>query len=91
MRRLPRRFRGSLDQLQGLVALTRVSGDWEWMPAGFWRFRRDDGAILNWWTSTGTISFQGPPQAAADFEHCLRTAATKEFGKPELLPLPGTE
>lgn len=64
-------FRGTLEQLQYLVALTEVLGAWEWMATGYWCYRCRSGAILNWWPSTGTINFQGPAQQAAELRYAL--------------------
>ncbi len=68
-----KRFSGPLDQLQQIVALTGVAGVWERMPTGYWRYRAETGAILNWW-ETGTFNFQGPAAAASDFKQVLRSA-----------------
>lgn len=70
-RRRQRRYAGSIYQLQQVIRMTRVVGEWQYMPAGYWRFVGRDGAILNWWPSTGTINFQGPFAAASAFERAL--------------------
>ena len=67
---LQRKFHGEFDQLDAVVLATGSSGRWEWMPRGYWRFKRTDGAILNWW-ATGTFDFQGPPAARDAFERAL--------------------
>lgn len=64
-------FPGTIEQLREIVALTGVPGEWEWMRASYWRYRCDDGAILNWWPSTGTFNFQGPAAAANAFKWAL--------------------
>lgn len=69
-----RRFPGSLEQLQWIVRLSAVAGDWQFMPAGYWRFVSHDGAILNWWPTTGTFNFQGPPAAKAALELAIAKA-----------------
>ena len=61
-------FSGSLQQLQHIVALTQWPGMWEYMPADYWRFICDDGAILNYWPRTGTINFQGPEASKLAFK-----------------------
>jgi hypothetical protein len=74
----PRRlFRGTFARLQHTVALTGIIGEWQYMPARYWRFRCCNGAILNWWESTGTINFQGPEPAKAALEHALDEVVTK--------------
>lgn len=37
--------------------------------------RIPSGAVLNWWTSTGTILIQGPDKAAAQLESALEGLA----------------
>jgi hypothetical protein len=46
--------------------LTEINGTWRDL-GNHKQFRAETGAILNWWQSTGTISFQGPALAAAQF------------------------
>jgi hypothetical protein len=62
-----RRFQGSLDDLQDTVMRCAVLGEWSFHKKSyFYRFRTSTGAILNWWPTTGTISFQG--HHAREFE-----------------------
>lgn len=86
MNRVPSRFSGSLEQLQSCVGLTGAVGKWEPMPAGFWRFRCRDGAILNWWQSTGTFNFQGPPDAASRLKQALVAAVSDMAPNRPLAP-----
>jgi hypothetical protein len=54
------KFEGSLDDLQDTVMRCAVLGEWSFHKKSyFYRFRTSTGAILNWWPTTGTISFQG--------------------------------
>lgn len=71
-----RRFGGTLEQLDAVLVAAGKAGWWEWMPAGYWRFNDTSGAILNWWTSTGTLDFQGTPAARAAFEQSLITVVS---------------
>lgn len=87
MNRVPSRFSGSLEQLQSCVGLTGAVGKWEPMPAGFWRFRCSDGAILNWWQSTGTFNFQGPADAANRLKQAL-IAVVSDMASDRALALP---
>lgn len=54
------KFWGTLPELKAIVRETGCPGTWEQM-LGFWRYRCHAGAILNWWSSTGTVNLQGPP------------------------------
>ena len=62
-----RKFRGSFEELQQLVATTGVDGEWIEQKL-LAQYRADSGAILNFWNSTGTVNFQGPPSAASKLE-----------------------
>lgn len=75
--RTPRkRFHGTLEQLDAVLVLAGRMGSWELMPAGYRRFVCRNGAILNWWPSTGTINFQGRPAARADLEQAIAKAVS---------------
>ena len=62
-----RKFRGSLEELQELVATTGISGEWVESKQQI-QYRTDSGAILNYWESTGTLNFQGAPDSAKELE-----------------------
>ena len=63
MKTMKLKFTGSYGQLQDEV---KQIGIGEWRDLGNQKqFRSDTGAILNWWQSTGTISFQGRGGLAA--------------------------
>ena len=70
---MKKRFRGTYAELQDQVLLTGIFGEWRDL-ANHKQFRADDGAILNWWESTGTISLQGPHLAAEELEAALSSA-----------------
>jgi len=52
-------FHGELDELQGLVATTGIAGTWQSGANGGHQYRTKDGAQLNWWETTGTVTFTG--------------------------------
>lgn len=82
------RFLGTLEQLQKNVALTGVAGEWQPMPADYWRYRCDNGAILNWWPSTKTYNFQGPKDAKRAFEQRLISVVNQVRSGARRLPPP---
>jgi len=85
-------FPGTYAELQDEVKLTGIYGEWRDL-GNRKQFCAGSGAILNWRQSTGTISFQGPGLAAAEFEASLFLRATgadeapdgREIIPPELL------
>src|SRR5262249_32036448 len=54
------KFRGSIDDLRQVVESTGIDGKWSGPDGQKVQFRTDDGAILNWWSKTYTLQFQGP-------------------------------
>lgn len=74
--KLQRKFHGDFDQLASVVLATGSSGQWEWMPAEFWQYKTFGGAILNWWPTTKTLNFQGPPAAKAALELAIAKAVS---------------
>ena len=79
-------FSGTYEELQDDVKLTGIYGEWRDF-GNHKQFRSDTGAILNWWQSTGAITFQGPGLATEEFEAKLFDAVGdgREIIPPELL------
>jgi hypothetical protein len=69
-------FRGNYERLQKCVARTCLAGGWRDLQNGQKQYRTDDGGILNWWQSTGTIAFQGEPSAARELERAFIASAS---------------
>lgn len=62
------KYEGTIEELRKDVAATGVPGKWQRMPQGYWRYLSSDQAILNWWPSTDTMTFQGAKRAAMHLE-----------------------
>jgi hypothetical protein len=70
-------FLGDFKMLKKCVSRTEVTG--QWRDFGNQRqFCTPDGAVLNWWESTGTISFQGPKLAVLKLKGPFVRAALKK-------------
>ena len=82
-------FHGTIEQLDAIVLASRSLGRWDWMPEEFWQFRRPDGAILNFWPTTGTFDFQGPPAARDAFERAFVAVVYEARNGRLALPSPG--
>jgi predicted nucleotide-binding protein len=52
-------FKGSFEDLQQLVQQAGCSGQWSDVANGK-QFKTADGGIMNWYSVTGRINFQGP-------------------------------
>lgn len=54
------KFHGSPEELKKKIEASGVPGQWPVVSEERIQFRSQRGTVLNWWKSTGTISFQGP-------------------------------
>ncbi len=68
------KFPGTFENLQQSTARTDFAGEWR-QRGKHYQFRATTGAVLNWWKSTGTITFQGPESAAKHLEAAFRKVA----------------
>jgi predicted nucleotide-binding protein len=65
------KFKGSIEALKSLIESAGVTGKWFEKGEGRYTFKSEDGGILNWWMSTGTIQFQGDDTAKAVLEKAV--------------------
>jgi hypothetical protein len=56
-----------LEAVQRIIALTGMNGEWR-TDNNHCQFVGESRAVLNFWKSTGTITFQGPPKPANDLK-----------------------
>jgi hypothetical protein len=56
--------------LKRLTWNSGIRGNWDQDDGRFF-FKLSNGAIMNFWKSTGTINFQGPQWAADEMERTL--------------------
>jgi hypothetical protein len=71
------KFIGDYERLKKCVSRTGVAGHWRKIDNQI-QYRADDGAVLNWWKSTGTVTFQGPKLATAKLEEQFVQRALKK-------------
>lgn len=64
-------FNGEFDELQQYVKQISVPGEWEERLDNCKRYNAHNGAILNWWPSTGRLQFQGNAEARLDMNSKL--------------------
>jgi hypothetical protein len=64
---MKRKVTKSYRNLRKFVAKRGVSGEWSEI-GNQKQFRTPDGAVLNWWKSTGALTFQGHDSAALSLE-----------------------
>jgi hypothetical protein len=56
---------GDFKALRKITALTGITGKWT-KTKNHCAYRTETGAVLNYWKTTGTVTFQGPELAAAE-------------------------
>ncbi|WP_441242251.1 TIR domain-containing protein [Tardiphaga sp. 768_D3_N2_1] len=61
-------FAGDIEELKHKVASAAITGDWSEDELGKHSFRSKKGGILNFWSSKGTLQFQGKPEPKAELE-----------------------
>jgi len=76
------KYSGNFESLQLLVMLTGIVGEW-CRGENHHQYRANSGAVLNWWKSTGTVTFQGPDAEAAN----LKAVFVKVAADPQSLHL----
>jgi hypothetical protein len=59
---------GDFKALRRLVMLTGIPGEWTKGKNGHRQFRTANGAVLNYWKTTGTVTFQGRDLPAAELK-----------------------
>ena len=64
------KFRGDFAELEVRVSALGYVGEWS-EDDGKRVFRSEDGAILNWWPSTGTLQVQGPKVTSTKLREAL--------------------
>lgn len=84
---MPRKFRGTIEELQSLIQGAGIGGEWDDDGRGKRSFRSSDGGVLDWWPSTGTVRIQGSHDAVAQMEAALASpSAGKASGSPTPSP-----
>jgi hypothetical protein len=75
------RFKGSLEELQKIVARCAIPGDWQLHTGNYYRFLTHAGAMLNWWPTTKAMNFQG--KEAEHFKDLFLRHTLVEVEEPE--------
>jgi hypothetical protein len=74
---VPDPFHGDLEELKALVTSTGIAGTWQTGTTdGHHQYRTKDGAQLNWWETTGTVSYTGKAAPKTRLETTMDKAFT---------------
>jgi deoxycytidylate deaminase len=65
------RFTGSFEELKTILSPIEGVGGWVELNENQMQFRHSSGGILNWFPSTGTISFQGKADAQKELSRVV--------------------
>lgn len=85
------KFRGEFSELKSLVFDLGCKGRWESNKDQKQKvFRSEDGAILNWWPSTGTLQVQGPGEARVKLAEAVTKALSGDPSAP-VVSIPTTQ
>jgi hypothetical protein len=68
-------FRRDYDKLKKLVSQTGLDGRWKKLASHTRQYITDDGGVLNWHPSKGSVWFQGEDEAAKELERKCKKAA----------------
>jgi hypothetical protein len=71
-------FWGNFKKLDKCMLRTDVTGQWREIENNQTQYCTDDGAFLNWWESSGTITFQGQKLAKEKLEKLFVRVARKK-------------
>jgi hypothetical protein len=77
------KFKGSYEKLQRCLSRTGLAGNWRELKYGQKQYRTAKGGVLNWWETTGTITFQGLKVSAREklAEAFIASAKQHLFGQ----------
>lgn len=77
------KFFGTLKELSKIIKSSDYLGAWDKSAQGNKRvFNFNNGAILNWWKSSGTISFQGKPETREEVQAVLEPLLISKIEEP---------
>jgi hypothetical protein len=78
------KFRGDYAKLKKCVARSGLDGSWKKLPNGTRQYFTDDGGVLNWHPTKGSVWFQGEDDAAEELERKFKAAAKERVGSGSL-------
>ena len=71
------KFIADLNELKEVVAASRIGGIWRERSKGYHQFKSHSKAVLNFWTSTSTINFQG--KYGESYEALVEAVSSSSF------------
>ncbi len=68
------KFHGLYDSLKQIIESIHEPGEWRKLDNNKYQFRARNGAILNFWESSGTVTFQGQNDESQKLEKSVQNA-----------------
>ncbi|RAP35726.1 DNA-binding protein [Legionella quinlivanii] len=62
------KYKDDFESLKKTVELAGCDGEWKDSSNGVKQFKANNGAVLNWWSTKGTLTFQGTSPGKEDLE-----------------------
>jgi predicted nucleotide-binding protein len=84
-------FKGTVEALRERIDESRIGGKCSGQGQAKLSFRSDEGAVLNFWPSTGTLQFQGREDAVAALEKAVSVAFPLPIARPADSPVPSLQ
>jgi hypothetical protein len=72
------RFTETYDELKACLKSMEISGEWQVVNSNQIQFRHRNGGVMNWYPSTGSLTFQGRASASDE----LRSEVARLIGLP---------
>ncbi|GHV56340.1 hypothetical protein FACS189460_0930 [Deltaproteobacteria bacterium] len=80
------KFYGSFQELKKVIKQSGYLGGWvENTPESRVTFRFNNGAVLNWWPSSGTVQFQGKLEAREEARAAVTPLLLKKQNSPFMI------
>lgn len=76
---MARKFKGSAEKLKSRIEEAGTRGKWSDDGQGKHTFTSDEGGVLNWWKSTGTVQLQGKGDTRAVLENAIWGSGVTEM------------
>jgi predicted nucleotide-binding protein len=80
-------FKGTFEELQAMLSTAGCTGHWTDVANGK-QFKTLDGGILNWYTATGRVNFQGPAAAKNKLLQMVGGVPTTTSSPAAFAPVP---
>jgi predicted nucleotide-binding protein len=68
---MAQKYHGTIEELQATVAATGIKGQWKTEEGGKHSYKSIAGGVLSWWSTNGTLMFQGSKEGKDALEKAV--------------------